>query len=111
MNRKLTPEQEERQQILFDMHKALGLDRNKIPSLINEGTILWLHFTDWNQFFDLERLEREGILKFVPSLVYVPEGNWRDYFPPSAYKFTRKAKFIYHNPSLWVFEGVLEEKK
>lgn len=97
----LTPEQSERKAVLYDLCAALP--RNRVAGDLPD--VLWIHFTDWYGFYDLERLVGAGLLELHPTLTYMPVGDWHDDFPPTAYSLTTKGRRILTHRSTWIFEG------
>jgi hypothetical protein len=103
-----SPEQKEREGILFDLYAATQNGAG-FPAK-NLSAVLWIHFTDYCNFYDLPRLLDQGIIERA-SYKYTKQGDWRDQFPPTAYQLTDKGIFILKNPSRWVFDGDTADKK
>lgn len=107
---KLTPEQKQREKLLFDLKQAVLRDDKRTDTSFRFGGILWFHFTDWYDQFDLPALLKENLLSEDGYHRYEPQGNWRDYFPPTAYRITAKARMILENNTRWVFDGIWNDK-
>ena len=74
--------------ITEDMYQNLGGFYS-----LSDGHMAWLHFTDWNEYFDLPALEDNGLIFRSREKAPVFD-DWRDRFPPTKYFLTTKAHKI-----------------
>ncbi len=96
----LTPEQEHRRDLMYLL--------NDINSTNRHSNVIWLHFTDISDRYDLfDELRRLQFIMPHATLKYVPNNSWQDHFPPTAYFFSFNALAILNYPSNWIFDGVI----
>ena len=104
----LTPGQQDREDLLMNLEKAVVIASYELDYSITIDMILWLRLEDWNSgIFDMQRLLDEGCLLY--DATQHPLGNTGlDRFAPRAYQLTEKGYKILTQKSQWVFEGVLQ---
>lgn len=106
-----TPEQAERERILFALLQTLPRPehRREFEQVLAFAPI-WKHYTDFAEYYDdFIALIDQGFIAKSSALTYVHNGTWQDRFPPSAYHLTIKGRFIVENKAWWVFDGVTSE--
>lgn len=107
-----TPEQSEREAVLFDLKKAIQVSiRLYPPQPKSDGPlflpIIWLHFTDIQlSGIDIDRLMNRGFVTLTRTKPPAFD-DYRDDFPPSAYRLTFQGKYILDHPAEWVFGGTM----
>jgi hypothetical protein len=104
MTSELTKEQ--REALLFDLLKCFYASNDLKAQ--NQAGVFWLHFTDWYGAIDLDALIEQGLVAVDIFTIYQPQGDWRDYFPPRAYRLTPKGHEILVDPSRWISDGTRE---
>ena len=104
----LTPEQQDREDLLINLEKAVVIASYELDYSITIDMTLWLKIEDWNDgFFDMQRLLNEDCLRYDATQHQLGETGL-DRFAPRAYRLTEKGYKILTQKSQWVSEGTLQ---